>query len=84
MNVSDEAVRAGFLACYERDHVGGIGRGDIRRILEAAAPHMMAGAWEEGAEAEASVACDYYIPCGSCATCTGPDLINPYRKPHDA
>ena len=40
--IPDEAIRAGFIACYERDHVGGIGSADVRRILEAAAPALIA------------------------------------------
>lgn len=36
-----EAVRAAFIAIYERDHIGGVGSADIRRALEAAAPHML-------------------------------------------
>jgi len=44
MNISDEAVDAGYAA------VGYlvIGRDEIRAILEASAPHLMAAAWDEG------------------------------------
>lgn len=38
-----EAVRAAFIAIYERDHIGGVGSADIRRALEAAAPYMHRG-----------------------------------------
>jgi hypothetical protein len=37
-----EAVRAAFIAIYERNHIGGVGSADIRRALEAAAPYMLA------------------------------------------
>ena len=37
-------------------------------------------AWDEGAAVEADDACEHYIPCGSCDTCMGPELPNPYRK----
>lgn len=45
-----EAVSAAFIALYERDHVGGVGSADIRRALEAAAPHMAAAVLDEAAD----------------------------------
>ena len=83
--IPDEAMDAALKAIGHLPTVTNESRRKtVQAILEAAAPHLMAAAWDQGAEAEASAACDYYIPCGSCATCTGPDLINPYRKPTDA
>lgn len=49
-------------------------RAEARRILEAAAPHLMAAAWDEGLEVGlvSAVRID-----------SAPDT-NPYRKPDDA
>ena len=41
---------------------------------------LLAKAWDEGAEADADVWCLYAVPCGSCANCTGPALVNPYTQ----
>jgi hypothetical protein len=46
-----EAVRAAFIALYERDHIGGVGSADIRAALEAAAPYIRAQALEDAADA---------------------------------
>jgi len=45
-------------------------RAEARHILEAAAPHLMAAAWDEGYEC----AVDAY---------DGRNVSNPYRKPTD-
>jgi hypothetical protein len=39
--IPNEAVRAGFIEIYERGHIEGVSASDIRRVLEAAAPHLM-------------------------------------------
>lgn len=38
-----------------------------------------AEAWDEGAEADADCLCLNATPCGVCANCQGPELVNPYR-----
>lgn len=44
--IPTEAVEAAALSIYAK--AGIVTEQDIRAALEAAAPHMLAGAWEEG------------------------------------
>lgn len=48
--ISDEAVKAAAIALYDRKHIEGVGLADVRRALEAAAPYLLAEAWDEGLE----------------------------------
>lgn len=75
MNIPDEAVEAASAVVPAGASVD---KDDLVAILKAAAPHIMAQAWDEGAEADAAVACEY--PCGSCDGCNGPELVNPYKR----
>ena len=78
MNISDEALEAALNAfapprADRTPHIRQQYEKKIRAALEAAAPHLMAAAWDEGIEAgvDGSVPeCDY--------------ARNPYRKPTDA
>jgi hypothetical protein len=51
MNISDEAVEASYKGFMEIGR-GGTIRQAISRALEAAAPHLMAQAWDEGRQAD--------------------------------
>jgi hypothetical protein len=45
MNISDEAVEA----AYRANGAGGyVNKEDVRAMLEAAAQHLMAAAWDQG------------------------------------
>lgn len=57
-----EAVRAAFIAIYERDHIGGVGSADIRRALEAAAPYMIPAQAVEAALLSAADALEMQPP----------------------
>jgi len=52
----------------------------VRTVLEAAAPHLMAQAWDEGVRVGESGWCLLETPCGECANCTTPGPSNPYRN----
>jgi len=71
--IPDEAVEAGLAAhlSFKNQRSMDNSANLIRRILEAAAPHLMAAAWDEGYDF-----CLGIVPDGV----TG----NPYRKPTDA
>jgi hypothetical protein len=51
MNINEHALGAARLALYCYYYDGTITNADIRHALEAAAPYLMAQAWDEGAEA---------------------------------
>lgn len=60
MNISDEAVEAAgrayrakveWIDRHSRDDYGREVELGVRAALEAAAPHLMAGAWDEGGRA---------------------------------
>lgn len=51
---------------------------ESRAALEAAAPYLMAQAWEEGVEVYPL--CYAAVACGACPACMGPDPVNPYRN----
>jgi hypothetical protein len=72
MNISAEAVEA----AYDVSTHLNITTSEIERILEAAAPHLMAAAWDEaykhGVEDERTSA--------AWATDYGPNRNNPYRS----
>lgn len=70
MMISDEAVEAAAKAFIEH--------GTLLEALEAAAPHMLAEAWDEGAESVEW--CEIAIPCGDCDQCRKPEPTNPYRS----
>lgn len=52
--IPDEAVEAALAAIYPGKRVTGLARnvwlGNLKTILEAAAPHLMAAAWADGHE----------------------------------
>lgn len=62
MNIPDEAVKAAAEAYINATRP--VGLAEIEAILEAAAPHMLAGAWDEGRES---------VDFDSCG-------LNPYRS----
>jgi hypothetical protein len=58
-----------------KDHT----RAEAKRALEAAAPHLMAGAWDEGFDK------GFYDPkAGSYWDASESTAVNPHRKPTDA
>ncbi|AYN57303.1 hypothetical protein PBI_BRIDGETTE_37 [Arthrobacter phage Bridgette] len=58
-------------------------RAEARAILEAAAPYLMAQAWDEGVEVGQGGWCLLETPCGVCEHCTTPGPSNPYRLVED-
>ena len=79
--IPDEAVEAAHRAWREQAALdGSIFEYNLRAALEAAAPHLMAAAWDEGLEVGEADWCLTAIPCGDCANCTSPEPENPYRK----
>ena len=70
--IPDEAVEAAAKYLTEKFNWNGeLVPATAREVLEAAAPHLMAAAWDEGYEG----AVDAY---------DGRNVSNPYRKPADA
>ena len=53
-------------------------RAHVAEVLDKHMQEREAGAWDEGAEAEASAACEN-PPCGVCNGCFTP-VVNPYKE----
>lgn len=85
--ISDEAVEAALVLSLRQlglwgrnlpDDLVRARRDSVRELLEAAAPYMLAEAWDEGAESVEW--CEIAIPCGDCDQCRKPAPTNPYRS----
>lgn len=73
MNIPDEAIEAAKVAFGGKLPMG------FRLALSAAAPILMAQAWDEGVKVGESGWCLLETPCGVCEHCTTPGPANPYR-----
>lgn len=80
---------ANLLASLARNSMLRLSQDDIKTI-DFAYQQLLRGAntlrvtaeraWEEGANAEASLWCETAIPCGSCDVCKSPAPVNPYEQ----
>ena len=62
MNISDEALEAAALAWCGSTDLLGWQRRHICKLLEAAAPHLMAAAWDEGWYSDEGLEANPYWP----------------------
>lgn len=87
--INDTAVDAVRHVLYDNYYAGTLTNNDIRAVLEAAAPHMLAEAWDEayrqGVDDERTSASNAGIAgcfCNSfpCKCVIEPARTNPYRS----
>ena len=87
MNIRDEAVEAGVQAYMTSETGESIWHHSdaeaeasrrVRVLLEAAAPHMLAGAWDEGHDA-GFYARERWMPLGVSRDASESDAHNPHR-----